>query len=367
MLCRFLITALAVIPQAGLAGTVFLQANLVSDIPGLAAVTDPNLKNPWGMSFSPTSPFWISDQGTGRATLYNGLGVPQPQPTPLIVTIPPTAPGSGPTGQVFNSTSGFVEPNGSPATFIFATTAGTLDAWNNANGTTATVVATQPASAYTGLTPGAAAVGNVLYAANFRAARIDVFSSSFLPVTLAGSFTDPTLPAGFAPYNVENVSGTLYVTYAKVNPANGRAMEDAGGFVSVFDVNGNFVKRLVSNGPLNAPWGIALAPLTFGDFSGALLVGNFAHGDINAFNPNTGAFLGTLTDASGKPIENDGLWALRFRTGGAGVNTNALYFTAGINSEADGLFGSIQPVPEPGTFLLAAFGLCGAILYRTRR
>lgn len=218
------------------------------------------------MSFSPNSPFWISDQRTGVSTLYNGLGVPQPQPTPLIVTIPPTAPGSGPTGQVFNSTSGFVEPNGSPATFIFANDAGTIDAWNGANGTMASIVATQTLSAYTGLTLGAASSGNVLYAANFRAARIDVFSSPFLPVTLACTFTDPTLPAGFAPYNVENVNGKLYVTYAKVNPANGRAMEDAGGFVSVFDVNGNFQQRLVSNGPLDAPWGIALAPPTFGRF-----------------------------------------------------------------------------------------------------
>ena len=315
------------------------------------------------MSFSPTSPFWISDQRTGVSTLYNGQGGPQPPPTPLIVTIPP----SGPTGQVFNSTPDFIEPNGSAARFIFATTAGTLDAWNPADGTTASVVATQPSSAYTGLTLGTAASGNVLYAANFRAARIDVFSSTFLPVTLAGTFIDPTLPSGFAPYNIENVNGKLYVAYAKVNPANGRAMQDAGGFVSVFDVNGNFQQRLASNGPLNAPWGIALAPPTFGDFSGALLVGNFAHGDINAFNPATGAFLGAITDSSGKPIQNDGLWSLRFRTSGTGVTPNALYFTAGINQEANGLFGSIQPVPEPSTALLAGLGLCGAIVYRARQ
>jgi len=345
---------------------VFVQTNLVSDIPGLAPVLDPNLKNPWGVSFSPTSPFWISDQRTGVSTLYNGQGVPQPQFTPLIVTIPP----SGPTGQVFNSTAAdFIEPNGSKATFIFATTAGTIDAWNSANGTAATVVATQPLSAYTGLTLATASSGSVLYAANFRAKRIDVFSSTFAPVTSGGSFTDPTLPAGFAPYNIESVAGKLYVTYAKVDPATGRAMEDAGGFVNAFDNNGNFLKRLASNGPLNAPWGIALAPLTFGDFSGALLVGNFAHGDINAFNPNTGAFLGTITDSSGKPIENDGLWALRVRTGGPGVDPNltALYFTAGLNEEANGLFGRLQPVPEPGTALLAGLGLWGAVLCRARR
>jgi uncharacterized protein (TIGR03118 family) len=343
----------------------YAQVNLTSDIPGLAAFTDPNLKNPWGISFAPTSPFWISDQRTNVATLYNGLGAPQA----LVVTVPPTTgTPTGPTGQVFNpnqsgATPDFVEPNGSAAAFIFATLAGTIDAWNGLNGTIATIVATTPSSAYTGLALANNGSGNLLYAANFRGARIDVFNSSFAPVAI--SLVDPTIPAGYAPYNIENVGGNLYVEYAQAGAA-GAVVGPGLGFVSVFNPNGTFVRRLISNGPLNAPWGITLAPSGFGNFSGDLLVGNFGDGRVNAFDPASGAFLGFLQDVNGNAISDPGLWALKVRTGGANVNTSAVYFAAGINAENNGLFGLIQAVPEPSTMLLVAGTLALAISLRKK-
>ena len=344
--------------------TIYGQTNLTSDISGLAANMDASLKNPWGMSFSSGSPFWVSDQMTGVATLYNGAG----QKQALVVTIPPGAP----TGQVFNSTSGFLEPNGQKATFMFATIPGTIDAWNSGSVTTAVVEATSTAAAYTGLALANNGSGDFLYAANFRTGHIDVYNSSFAAVSIGASFTDPTLPSGYAPYNIENVGGKLYVEYAQVDPVTHKAAVGPGlGFVSVFDANGNFQKRLVSNGPLNAPWGIALAPPTFGDFGNDLLIGNFGDGVINAVDPITGIVLGHLMDAQGKAIANPGLWALKFRTGFNGTDTtvdpNALYFTAGINEEADGLFGRIQVVPEPSTFAFTAVALVAACLRRCRR
>jgi uncharacterized protein (TIGR03118 family) len=339
--------------------TIYTQTNLTSDIQGLAAHTDPNLKNPWGVSFSPVSPFWISDQGTNLSTLYDGFGVPNS----LVVSTPPAG-GLGPTGQVANTGSGFVLPNGGASLFIFATLSGTIDGWNGMSGTTATLVASTPGASYTGLAMGANASGNFLYAANFAGARIDAFNSAFAPATLAGTFTDPNLPAGFAPFNIENIGGNLFVEYAQVNPVTHIQATGAGlGFVSVFDTNGNFVRRLISQGSLNAPWGIAVAPASFGDFSNQLLVGNFGDGLINAFDPINGTFLGTLQDGNGNAIMNDRLWALKTRTGGPGVNTNAVYFTAGINNQADGLFGSIQVVPEPQALALVLVGLAGFVLY----
>jgi uncharacterized protein (TIGR03118 family) len=317
------------------------------------------------MSFGPTTPFWISDQGANVATLYTGTGAPQA----LVVSTPPTAGGPlGPTGLAFNNSGGgFLLPNGGPSLFIFSTLAGTIDAWNGMSGTTATVVATTPGAVYTGLALAPSASGSLLYAANFGGARIDVFNSSFAPVTVTGNFTDPNLPSGYAPYNIENIGGNLYVEYAQVDPVTHQAAEGAGlGFVSVFDANGNLVRRLASGGPLNAPWGVTVAPGGFGDFSNRLLVGNFGDGRINAFDQATGNFLGALQDANGNPIAIDGLWALKTRTGGVGVNTNAVYFTAGINDEADGLFGALQAVPEPTTWAFALCGMLGLAIYRKR-
>jgi uncharacterized protein (TIGR03118 family) len=339
------------------AATVYFQTNLASDVPGFAANTDSNLKNPWGMSFSAMSPFWASDQGTGKATLYSAAGVPQG----LVVTIPSGIP-PGPTGQVFANLAGnFLLPIGTgtspaPATFIFDTLSGNISGWNGAQGTTAATefTATDGAS-FTGLAIGAVGGSNFLYAADFANGRIDVFNSSFAPVTLAGTFTDPTLPAGFMPYNIQNVGGNLYVEYAKADPVTHRAATTPNtGIVNVFSQSGQFVQRLATNTHLNSPWGVTQAPAGFGSFGGDILVGNFGDGTISAFNPTTFLFDGTLSGSSGNPLVNSGLWALNFRAPQSGFDPNTLFLNAGINGEADGLFAEIQIAPEPSTFLMLA-------------
>jgi uncharacterized protein (TIGR03118 family) len=341
--------------------STFVQTNLVSDVAGLAQVTDPNLKNPWGVSFSATSPFWVSDQGNSKSTLYtvkNGVATVNG----LVVGIPTNAtPPNGPTGQVFNSTvvstADFKIPtsaggNGNRAAFIFDNLNGQISAWNG--GTTAIKVATgATGSVYTGLALGTSGPNNYLYAANDSLGRIDVYNGTFAPVTLGaggfGTFTDPELPAGknLVPFNVQNIGGSIYVTYAPAGRANQIAAPEGQGAVAVFDTTGHFVKQLISGSKLASPWGITLAPASFGSFGGDLLVGNFSFGvsEINAFDPKTGKFLGTLTDANGNKILNPGLWALTFGNGGNGGDPNTLYFTAGINNETDGLFGQIQAAP----------------------
>lgn len=330
--------------------SAYLQTNLVSDVQGLAQIFDPTLKNSWGVSQGAGSPFWVSDQGTNSSTLYmvtpNGVSI-----VPLTVSIPTTASGpQGPTGQVFNGTTSFDLADGSPATFIFANLNGTISAWNN--GTSATIEAAKSGAVYTGLAIGSNAHGNFLFAANDAAGKIDVFDDSFHPVALGqggfGTFTDPNLPSGLVPFNVQNINGALYVTYAPVGHVAQTAATPGQGAVAIFDTSGNFIRQLTAGGPLASPWGMALAPSTFGQFGGDLLVGNFAYNDseINAFDPTTGKFLGTLTNASGQPILNPGLWALTFGNGSNGGDPNTLYFSAGINSEKDGLFGAIQALPS---------------------
>ncbi len=356
LFCIVTVATFALIPSVLQAGTIYFQTNLASDIPGLAAKTDTNLKNPWGMSFAPTSPFWVSDQVTNRATLYNGSGVPQA----LVVTTP-----LGPTGQVFNGTSSFNLDATHPGLFLFSSLSGTISGWNPAVNATAAVVkftATDNA-VYTGLASGP----SNLYAADFANAKIDVFNSSFAKTTLAGNFTDPNLPAGYSPYNIQNLGGKLYVEYAQVNPITHKASEATNqGIVDVYDTNGNFLQRLATAAHLSSPWGITLAPGNFGDFSNDLLVGNFGDGTISAFDPVTGAFLGQLLDASGNPIMNDALWALNFRAANSGFDPNALFFNAGINGEVDGLFAEIQVVPEPSTVIQLGLG-CLALVGLRRR
>lgn len=344
----------------------YVQTNLVSDIPGLALNTDPQLKNPWGISFAPTSPFWVSDAGTGVATLYNAAGVKQA----LVVTIP--GPGGGvpgvPTGQVFNNTGSFQLSNGSNAAFMFASATGTISGWNGAAGTTAlTQVNGFPGSSFTGLAIAGSGPTAKLYAANFGAGRVDVFDGSFTPI-LPGAFADPTLPLGYAPFNVQNVGGNIVVTYALKNPATGRDVAGAGhGFVNVYDQNGALLRRVVSDGALNSPWGVALAPAGFGPFGGALLVGNFGDGTIQAYDFFNGALLGQMTDPTGAPIVNDHLWALTFGNNGVGSSPNVLYFAAGIQDERHGLFGSLSAVPEPSSMMLLATGLGAVLAGVTRR
>jgi len=352
--------------HSGVAQNSFVQTNLVSNVPGLAQNFDATLKNPWGISFGATSPFWVSVAGSGVSNLYNGAGVKQG----LVVTIPGFGAPSEPTGQVFNNTGSFMLSNGSNASFLFATTAGTIAAWNGAAGTTAMTVVNQPGSAYTGLAIGGTGATARLYAANFAAGKIDVFDNGFS--LLSGSaFIDPSLPAGYSPFNAQNLGGSIFVTYALLDKSTGDETKGAGlGIVDQFDLAGNFVRRIASTGgALNAPWGLAIAPVGFGGFGGKLLVGNFGDGTINAYDIFTGALAGTLRDPSGNPIANDGLWGITFGNGGNGGVPTSLYFAAGLDDETNGLFGQLTATPEPGTLVLMGTGLLGlaGVVRRKRR
>jgi uncharacterized protein (TIGR03118 family) len=343
----------------GIATRSYDQTNLVSDVPGLAAHTDPNLKNPWGTSVGPGTPIWVSDNHAGVATLYDGAGNPQPR----VVAIPaPASAGAGavgaPTGQAFNtfdptSTDFLISKRGvsGPAFFLFATEDGTIAGWNpnvdNANAviavdrSTATDSAGDVGANYKGLALVTTPNGKFIYATSFRFGRVDVFDSHF---NLVNSFSDPTIPAGFAPFGIHNIGGKLYVTFAKQGP--GKADDDArpgNGFVDVFAPNGDLLQRLVSRGRLDSPWAVTLAPASFGVFGSDILVGNFGDGRINAYDPMSGEFQGELSRPGGGPIVIDGLWGLRFAPATPGAGPNTLFFTAGLNDEADGLFGTIVP------------------------
>jgi uncharacterized protein (TIGR03118 family) len=346
------------------------QTNLVSDLPGVAQIQDPNLVNAWGISFGPTSPFWISDNGAGLATLYSvpGSGPPSVSKLGLTVTIPPTAGGttSAPTGQVFNGGVGF-----GGAKFLFDSEDGVISGWKGPGGTD-TVIGVDKGSAavYKGLAisdPGASSA--VLYATNFRAGTIEAYDPSFAPASLPGNFTDPNLPAGYAPFNDKVINGELYVTYAVQDGAKHDDMKGLGnGLVDVFNLDGTFDQRLISHGALDSPWGLQIAPSSFGPLAGDLLVGNFGNGMINAFGPTTGAFVGTIDGADGNPLVIDGLWGLTVGNGSAmGGSSDALFFTAGPNDESDGLFGTLA-VPEPSTWamLLLGFAGLGFAAYRRR-
>lgn len=333
-----------------------VQTNIVSDIPGLATSTDPNLIDPWGIANGPTSPYWISDQGTNRSTLYMGSGAI----SGLIVGIPQVGSPSGPTGMISvpagTPTTQFVVPGSSPAAaahFIFDTLDGTIAAW--ASGTAAVTADTNPGASYTGLAFANNGTSNFLYAANFvSGGGIVVYDSNFNPAALAGSFSDPGVPATYAPFNIQAITSnsvtTLYVTYAQPAGPGAPNFGTGLGFVDQFDTNGNLLKELVANGPLNAPWGVALAPAGFTAFPNALLVGNFGNGQINAFDPTAGTFLGTIDYPDGRPITNQDLWAIEFGNGNTGSSATSLYLTAGINGERDGLFAALTPGPTMLTF-----------------
>jgi uncharacterized protein (TIGR03118 family) len=345
--------------SSGIGTRSYLQTNLVSDIPGLAAHTDPNLKNPWGTSVGPGSPIWVSDNHAGVATLYDGAGKAQPR----VVAIPaPLSAGTGavgaPTGQAFNtfeqrSPDFVISKNGSsgPAFFLFATEDGTIAGWNPnvdpahaviaVDRSTATDRAGDVGALYKGLALVTTPAGKFLYASNFRFGTVDVFDSHF---NLVNSFTDPTVPTGFAPFGIHNIGGKLFVTFAKQGPGKeDDAARPGNGFVDVFASNGDLLQRLVSGGKLDSPWAVTLAPPTFGAFGGDILVGNFGNGRINVYDPTSGQFQGELSRPGGGPIVIDGLWGLRFAPMTPGAGPNTLFFTAGLNDEADGLFGTIVP------------------------
>jgi uncharacterized protein (TIGR03118 family) len=331
---------------------VYIRHNLVSDLPGHAERLDPNLVNPWGIALSATSPFWIADNGTGVSTLYTADGKAFPAASPLVVTVPPPmggTPPAAPTGIAFNGSTNFAVSPGNPARFIFVTEDGTVSGWNPAaNPTQAILKATVPNAVYKGLAIGSNTTGTFLYATNFHSGKIDVFDTTFAKVSLSGTFTDTTLPAGFAPFGIRNIAGSLYVTYAKQDADQHDDVPGPGnGFVNVFDTNGAFVKRLISGGALNSPWGLAVAPAHFGELSGSLLVGNFGDGTIHGFDAGTGVPRGQMLIPSGRPMMIPGLWGLTFGNGGLGGDVDVLYFTAGIPGpgeiEDHGLFGQIHP------------------------
>lgn len=325
----------------------YLQTNLVSDGSVSALHTDSQLINPWGIAESSGSPFWVGDNGSGVSTLYNTAGVKQG----IVVTIPPGGGTGAPTGVVFNG----VAANFNGDNFLFATENGQLAGWRGALGTTAEVLGSSAGADYTGI----AISGNQAYLADNVGNKIDVYTSG--QNTPSASYTDSTVPAGYAPFNVQIIGGKVYVTYALTA---GGGVGD--GFVDVFDPVTHTFTRLISNGVLADPWGLALAPTTFGQFGGDLLVGNFADGTINAFDANSGSYLGTLMTPGGTDISNESLWGLQFGNGGNGGDKNTLYFTAGLANEEHGLFGAIAPVPEPTSMVLLGSGLAGVIMRRRR-
>jgi uncharacterized protein (TIGR03118 family) len=356
---------LSLATAAGVAQTAgsYSLTNIISDGYVPATVTDPGFVDPWGIS-GPTD-FWIDTAVTGYSYVNFANGAIQ------FKTTIPAASGNGtgqPTGTVFNSTTGFLLSNGSKASFMFASLDGSIWGWNGKLGTNGSVslkaIDNSAAKAvYTDIALDPSAGGTVLLAANFGAgAKVEVYNQSFAPATLAGSFTDPSAPAGYAPYAIHVISNQVYVTYMLRSTSNySETLGPNTGFISVFDVNGNFIKRAITGGNLNAPWGMALAPTGFGIYGGDLLVGNLGDGVINVYDPNTYAYLGQVTDATGAPILSKypgagaassyvGLWEIVFGNGvvnGSPSTTNAgdpntLYFAAGLDAETHGVFGSIS-------------------------
>ncbi|MFZ0522906.1 MAG: TIGR03118 family protein [Candidatus Acidiferrales bacterium] len=338
--------------------TRYHRTNLVSDVPGVALRTDPNLVNPWGIAFSAGSPPWIADNGTGLSTLYQADGQPFPVASPLVVTIPPPAGASGPsapTGIVVNGTTGFVVSGGSgsgASAFIFDTEDGTISGWSPAanpkqailvvdNSKPGGVDNSSLGAVYKGLAIAENGTATFIYATNFRDGFVEQYDSNFKFVK---KFTDPNLPEGFAPFGIQAMQGNLFVTFAKQDAAKHDDVAGArNGYVDIFDTNGNLLKRFASAGSLNSPWGLVQAPQNFGEFSGDVLVGNFGDGRINVFDAKTGFYQGYMKDDVGAALTINSLWGLAFGTGAPlSGHANRLLFTAGIGAESHGLFGDIR-------------------------
>ena len=363
-MCLGFVIAIAGHAHAKSKGTGYTQTNLISDIPGLAEVTDPNLLNPWGLAFFPgMSPFWINENNAGFSALYFADAVVDAALPHVIIPQPPlsTATFGSPTGIIANL---FVADgafpiiidgtNFGPSLFIFDTEDGTIEAWNvnppvapgipdplsavivvdNSQGGAPT------GAVYKGLALGStAANGPLLYATNFRSGNVDVFDSSFQSPTppLTGSFTDPKLQAGYAPFGIQNINGQIWVTYAQQDAAKHDPVnKPAHGFVDVFDTSGNLLTRFAQHGHLDSPWGVAMAPATFGQFANDMLIGNFGDGVINVFDPTSGKWLGAVTDSNGRTLVNSGLWSLTFggalNSNGTSSSPNTLFFSAGLNN-----------------------------------
>jgi uncharacterized protein (TIGR03118 family) len=350
----------------------YVVTPLVANLTGHAAMQDPILQNAWGIAFSPAgSPFWVNDNATGCSTLYDGTGV---KVTALQVSIPlpgnfvppsscqprdpnkpPNPAPAAPTGIVWNPAASFLVPGTKiPAVFIFSTEDGTISAWagglNPAENAVLAADQSSSGSVYKGLAFAVNAKGAFLFATNFHNGTVDVFGPNgadgmFTKVTLDGNFADPELPSGYAPFNIVNIDGDLFVTYAKQNDEkHDDAAGQGRGFVDVFDTDGHLIRRFESRGRLNSPWGIARASFAFGPFSGKILIGNFGDGRVNVFN-NDGTFVDQLEDVHGRPLVIDGLWTLTLG-GGRTSSPDTLYFSAGPDGEANGLFGTITLAPS---------------------
>ncbi len=337
--------------------TGLTDAALTSDGVIAAAHTDSNLQNAWGVAFAPGGPIWIADNNSNKATVYDGTGAPQP----TVVSIPAGTNGpANPTGQIYNGTGDFVITTGAgsaPAQFIFSGEGGTITGWaQSISGATATIAYDDGngGAVYKGLALANNGTANRLYATDLHNAKVDVFDTHFQKVTMAGTFADPMIPAGFAPFGIRAINNQLYVTYAKQDATARDEVLGAGlGYVNLFDANGQLIKRVASAGVLNAPWGIALAPSGFGSVAGDLLIGNFGDGTINSFDPVSGASLGAVTLANGNKLAVPGLWDLAFGNGAPNQPASALFYTAGPNNQVDGVFGRIDAVtstsPPPCT------------------
>jgi uncharacterized protein (TIGR03118 family) len=359
------------------------QAALAAKGWGPAAYVDPNLVNPWGIDKAPGGPWVVANAGfptgapgpVGTASLitsYNGSGAPA-YTAPITSAQNAGAGSGGLTGLVYNGSTSFVLPDGSPAQYLFSNLDGSISGWNSAEGSTSVEVVPGRtggnAAKYSGLNIGVFNGQSYIYAANHQTGAIDVYNSSFQRVSLgAGTFVDPNPnPSGLLPYNVENINGNIWVTYAAASAATAPV---GSGFVDEYTSGGVFIRRFATGGDLASPWAISLAPSDFGPYSGDILVGNFTHnsyGYISAYDPTSGAFEGLLSD-DGTPIAIDGLWDIDFGDGGVSGPTNTLYFAAGIDNEQYGLFGTITAVPEPATWalLILGVGLMGAQLRRRR-
>ncbi|HVT27214.1 MAG TPA: TIGR03118 family protein [Lacipirellulaceae bacterium] len=342
----------------------FAAKNLVSDDQTVnpASIPDGHLLNGWGISSSGTSPFWVSANGSGLAVLYN---VNPASDATTKAGLEVTIPGDGTvTGQAFSNVAG----NFNGDTFLFVSEDGTVSGWRGALGTNAETLQTAlPTNSYKGATVYNNGGNVYLYAANFAAGTVDVLKGNAGAPNLSGSFTDPNLPSGYAPFNVQNLAGTIYVTYALRDAMTGDDVAGAGhGFVDAFDTNGNLLQRIATQGALNSPWGLAIAPASFGSIAGDLLVGNFGDGTINAFNLGTLANDGPLMTAGNVPLAIDGLWGLVVGNNGSAGSSSRVYFSAGPGDESHGLFGVVQPVPEPRTWWLIASGFAAAGIYRRR-
>ena len=357
---HFMLTAIAaatMLIHGPANATSFKPTNLVTDdqSANAAQIIDPGLKNAWGISYGPTSPFWVSSNGAGTSPLYSvAPATNATSKVPLTVTIP----GAGSvTGQVFNGGNAGFNSN----LFVFVSEDGAISGWRPALGTTAeTLVPGSANSVYKGAARSVINNDAYLYAANFRHGTVDVLKGTNGAPTLSGNFTDPNLPAGFAPFNAQNLGGNIYVSYALQDATKHDDVAGAGnGFVDAFDVQGNLLNRVASQGTLNSPWGLAIAPSSFGEFAGDLLVGNFGDGTINAFNLTNNSFAGQLMGSNGKPLTIDGLWGLIPGNDGSAGSSQSIYFSAGPNGEVNGLFGVISPAPVP---LAPAVWLLGSAL-----